>query len=196
MSMRVFYAYLFKENADFSDVDKAREYLADLREKFKKWVPKDMLRWDSFVDKMETQCDVIDQLENDTKQPFKGGVWDYQLQAVIFTKTFDGVNYIAIQFFPSNSTAKFLKENVKLREFWYENQTDEGFDLSDWEEREKFWEAVYEKSGIASELGLVYDIYDGDNFRVSDAIAREFWQLKKARDKKREEKSEEKSEEK
>ena len=189
MSMKVFYAYLFKENAEFADVDRAREYLADLREKFIEWVPKDMLRWDSFYRDMKTEFDVIEALEKDTKDPRKGGVWDYQLQAVVFPKTVDGVNYVAIQFFPSNSTAKFLKENVKLRPFWYENQTDEGFDLPDWEEREKFWEAVYEKCRPASEAGLCCDIYDGNNFMVTDTIAREFWRLK-------EEKSKEKSEEK
>ena len=189
MSMKVFYAYLFKENAEFTDVDRAREYLADLRKKFIEWVPKDMLRWDSFYRDMKTEFDVIEALEKDTKDPRKGGVWDYQLQAVVFPKTIDGVNYVAIQFFPSNSTAKFLKENVKLRPFWYENQTDEGFDLPDWEDREKFWEAVYEKCRPASEVGLCCDIYDGNNFRVTDTIAREFWRLK-------EEKSKEKSEEK
>ena len=187
--MKVFYAYLFKENADFADVDRAREYLAELREKFIEWVPKDMLRWDSFYRDMKTEFDVIEALEKDTKDPRKGGVWDYQLQAVVFPKTVDGVNYVAIQFFPSNSTAKFLKENVKLRPFWYENQTDEGFDLPDWENREKFWEAVYEKCRPASEAGLCCDIYDGNNFMVTDTIAREFWRLK-------EEKSKEKSEEK
>jgi hypothetical protein len=33
--MKVFYAYLFKENAEFSDVDKAREFwsLKEAREK-------------------------------------------------------------------------------------------------------------------------------------------------------------------
>ncbi len=189
MSMKVFYAYLFKENAEFADVDRAREYLADLREKFIEWVPKDMLRWDCFYRNMEGEFDVIEALEKDTKDPRKGGVWDYQLQAVVFAKTIDGVNYVAIQFFPSNSTAKFLKENVNLRPFWYENQTDEGFDLPDWEDREKFWEAVYEKCRPASEVGLCCDIYDGNNFRVTDTIAREFWRLK-------EEKSKEKSEEK
>lgn len=189
MSMKVFYAYLFKENAEFADVDRAREYLAELREKFIEWVPKDMLRWDCFYRNMKDQFDVIEALEKDTKDPRKGGVWDYQLQAVVFPKTVDGVNYVAIQFFPSNSTAKFLKENVKLRPFWYENQTDEGFDLPDWEDREKFWEAVYEKCRPASEVGLCCDIYDGNNFRVTDTIAREFWRLK-------EEKSKEKSEEK
>jgi hypothetical protein len=189
MSMKVFYAYLFKENAEFADVDRARAYLADLRKKFIEWVPTDMLRWDSFYRDMKTEFDVIEALEKDTKQSYKGGVWDYQLQAVIFAKTIDGVNYVAIQFFPSNSTAKFLKENVKLRPFWYENQTDEGFDLPDWEEREKFWEAVYEKCRPASEVGLSCDIYDGNNFMVTDTIAREFWRLK-------EEKSKEKSEEK
>lgn len=194
MSMKVFYAYLFKENAEFADVDRARAYLADLREKFKMWVPTDMLRWDSFYRNMEGEFDVIEALEKDTKQPFKGGVWDYQLQAVIFTRTLDGVNYIAIQFFPSNSTAKFLKDNVNLRPFWYENQTDEGFDLPDWAEREKFWESVYENCRPASELGLVCDIYDGNNFRVTDAIAREFWRQKKARDEKSKEKTEEKGE--
>lgn len=188
MSMRVFYAYLFKENAEFGDVDKAREYLADLREKFIEWVPKDMLRWDWFYRNMKDQLDVIEALEKDTKDPYKEGVWDYQLQAVVFPRTVDGVNYVAIQFFPSNGVVKFLKENVNLREFWYENQTDDGFDLPDYPLREKFWEAVYEKCRAASETGLCCDIYDGNNFRVTDTIAREFWRLKEAREKKSEEK--------
>lgn len=184
MSMKVFYAYLFKENADFSDVDRARAYLADLREKFIKWVPKDMLRWDCFYRNMKDQFDVIKAIEHDTKDPFNGGVWDYQLQATVFPKTVDGVNYVAIQFFPSNGVVKFLRDNVKLREFWYENQTDEGFDLPDYPLREKFWETVYEKFGTPSELGLNCDIYDGSSFRVTDAIAREFWRLKEAKEKK------------
>lgn len=191
MSMRVFYAYLFKENADFSDVDKARAYLADLREKFIKWVPKDMLRWDFFYRNMKDQLDVIKALKHDTKDPFNGGVWDYQLQATVFPKTVDGVNYVAIQFFPSNGVVKFLKDNVKLREFWYENQTDEGFDLPDYPLREKFWETVYEGSGVPCEVGLNCDIYDGSSFRVTDTIAREFWRLKEAKEKKSKEKSEE-----
>lgn len=189
MSMRVFYAYLFKENAEFGDVDKAIEYLADLREKFIEWVPKDMLRWDSFYkDDVNDMLDVIRAIEKDTKDPFKGGVWDYQLQATVFAKTLDGVNYIAFQFFPSNGVVKFLKENVKLREFWYENQTDDGFDLPDYPLREKFWETVYDKCGIPSECGLNCNIYDGISIRVTDTIAREFWRLKEAREKKSEEK--------
>lgn len=185
MSMRVFYAYLFKENADFSDVDKAREYLADLREKFIEWVPKDMLRWDSFYRNIKDHIEVIEAIERDTKVPFNDGVWDYQLQAVVFPRTVDGVNYVAIQFFPSKGVVKFLEENVKLREFWYENQTDEGFDLPDYPLREKFWETVYEKFSVPSEAGLNCDIYDGNNFLVTHKIAREFWRLKEAKEKKK-----------
>ena len=188
MSMRVFYAYLFKENAEFADVDRAREYLADLRKKFIEWVPTDMIRWDSFYRNIKDHIEVIEAIEHDTKQPEKGGVWDYQLQAVIFTRTLDGVNYVAIQFFPSNRTAKFLKENVKLREFWYENQTDEGFDLPDYPLREKFWETVYEVFSVPSEAGLNCNIYDGSSFRATDKIAREFWRLKEAKEKKSKEK--------
>lgn len=178
MSTKVFYAYLFKENAEFGDVDKAREYLADLREKFIEWVPKDMIRWDSFYKDIGDRFDVMQAIEKDTKDPFKGGVWDYQLQATVFAKTLDGVNYIAIQFFPSNGVVKFLKENVKLREFWYENQTDDGFDLPDYPLREKFWESVYDKCGIPSECGLNYNIYDGTNFRVTGTIATAFCKLR------------------
>jgi hypothetical protein len=181
MSMRVFHAYLFKENAEFCDVDKARAYLADLREKFIKWVPKDMIRWDSFYRNLNDQIDVIKALEKDTKDPCNGGVWDYQLQATVFPKTLDGVNYIAIQFFPSNGVVKFLKENVKLREFWYENQTDDGFDLPDYPLREKFWKMVYDGCGVPSERGLNCDIYDGTNFRVTDTIAVAFWKLRDAK---------------
>ena len=177
MSTKVFYAFLFKENAEFGDLDKAREYLADLREKFIKWVPKDMLRWEGFHKDVNDLLDVIRAIEEDTKNPFKGGVWDYQLQAVVFPRTLDGVNYIAIQFFPSNGVVKFLRENVKLREFWYENQTDDGFDLPDYELRGNFWEMVYDGCGVPSERGFTCDIYDGTNFRVTDTIAREYCKM-------------------
>lgn len=183
MSMKVFHAYLFKENAEFGDVDKAREYLADLREKFIEWVPKDMLRWDSFYKDLEGRFDVMKAIENDTKDPFKGGVWGYQLQAVVFPKTVDGVNYIAIQFFPSNGVVKFLRENVKLREFWYENQTDDGFDLPDYPLRGKFWDAVYDSCGVPSERGFTCDVYDGTSFRVTDTIATEFCKMRDAKEK-------------
>lgn len=188
--MKVFYAYLFKENAEFGDVDKARAYLADLRQKFIEWVPKDMLRWDWFYKNLNDHLDVIHAIEKDTKDPFNGGVWDYQLQATVFPRTVDGVNYVAIQFFPSNGVVKFLKENVKLRQFWYENQTDDGFDLPDYPLREKFWETVYDSYGVPCEVGLNCDIYDGRSFRVTDKIAREFWRLKESKEKKSNEKAE------
>ena len=182
MSTKVFYAYLFKENAEFGDLEKARAYLADLREKFIEWVPKDMIRWEAFhKDDVNDMLDVIRAIEKDTKDPFKGGVWDSQLQATVFAKTLDGVNYIAFQFFPSNGVVKFLKENVKLREFWYEDQTDDGFDLPDYPLREKFWEAVYEGCGVPSERGFNYDIYDGTNFRVTGTIATAFCKLRDAK---------------
>lgn len=185
MSTKVFYAYLFKENAEFGDLEKARAYLADLREKFIEWVPKDMIRWEAFhKDDVNDMLDVIRAIEKDTKDPFKGGVWDYQLQATVFAKTLDGVNYIAFQFFPSNGVVKFLKENVKLREFWYENQTDDGFDLPDYPLREKFWETVYDKCGIPSECGLNYNIYDGTSFRVTDTIAREYCKMLRSKEEK------------
>jgi hypothetical protein len=181
MSTKVFYAYLFKENAEFGDLEKARAYLADLRDKFIEWVPKDMIRWDSFYKDIEDRFDVMKAIEKDTKALFKGEVWDYQLLAVVFPRTLDGVNYIAIQFFPSNGVVKFLKENVKLREFWYENQTDDGFDLPDYPLREKFWESVYDGCGVPSELGFSFDIYDGTNFRVTRTIATAFCKLRDAK---------------
>lgn len=179
--MRVLYAYLFKENAEFGDLDKARAYLADLREKFIEWVPKDMIRWEAFHDDVNDMFEVKKAIEQDTKQPEKGGVWDYQLQATVFAKTMDGVNYIAIQFFPSNGVVKFIEENVKLREFWYENQTDDGFDLPDYPLREKFWQMVYDGCGVPSERGFSCDIYDGTNFGVTCTIASAFCKLRDAK---------------
>jgi hypothetical protein len=181
MSTKVFYAYLFKENAEFRDLEKARAYLDDLRDKFIEWVPKDMIRWDSFYKDIEDRFDVMKAIEKDTKALFKGEVWDYQLLAVVFPRTLDGVNYIAIQFFPSNGVVKFLKENVKLREFWYEDQTDDGFDLPDYPLREKFWETVYDGCGAPLERGFNYDIYDGTNFRVTETIATAFCKLREAK---------------
>ena len=50
MSMRVFYAYLFKENAEFKDLYEARKYLNELIEEFVKWAPTDMINWTSFIE--------------------------------------------------------------------------------------------------------------------------------------------------
>lgn len=171
MSMKVFYAYLFKENATFNDLQEARKYINELRNKFIKWVPTDMVKWPKLLelDRLER----MEQLEKDTKDPTIGGLWDYQLQCTMFAKELDGVNYIAFQFFPSRPVAKFLEENVKLREFWYENQTDEGFDLPDWEFRGKFWNAVYDTYWTPSQAGFACDIYDGTQFVTTSNIMSE-----------------------
>lgn len=113
MSMKVFHAYLFKENAEFKDLQEARQYINDLREKFIKWVPTDMIKWTTIM--KLSRAEQMEKLEKDTQDPEIGGVWDYQLQCVMFAREVDGVNYIALQFFPSRPVVKFLKENVKLR---------------------------------------------------------------------------------
>lgn len=176
MSMRVFYAYLFKENAEFKDIYEATKYVNELRQKFIKWVPNDMLKWPKLLEL--DHFGRLKQLEDDTKCPEKGGLWDYQLQCTLFAREVNGVNYIALQFFPSGAAAKFLKENVELREFWYQNQTDDGFDLPDWELRESFWEEVYKEYWSPSRAGLLCDIYDGTDFRTTDSIIMELEKLK------------------
>lgn len=175
MSMRVFYAYLFKKNAEFKDLYEAQKYLNELREQFVEWAPTEMIRWSWPMEK--DFIGRINQLQEDTKNPEKGGVWDYQLQCVIFPREVNGVNYIALQFFPSNATAKFLKKYVKLREFWYQDQTDDGFDLPDWKFRSEFWNAVYDKYCTPNKAGFVCDIYDGTNFGMSDKMIRNLEKL-------------------
>ena len=122
MSTKVYYAYLFKENAEFKDVWEAQKWVNQLRKKFIEWAPKELARWD-FNLKYD-HFNRIKRLEEETKDPRKGGIWDLQLQTLIYCREVDGVNYIAIQFFPSNATARFLHDHVKLREFWYQDQVD------------------------------------------------------------------------
>lgn len=177
MSMRVFHAYLFKENAEFKDINEARKYIRDLEKDYVKWVAKDMSKWTTIL-KLD-RFEQMKKLQSDTKNQEIGGVWDYQLQCIMIAKEVDGVNYIAFQFFPSNPAAKFLREHVKLREFWYENQTDEGFDLPDWDFRRKFWDEVYNDVSSPSKVGFVCDIYDGTNFRTTHDIISELSKLTK-----------------
>lgn len=180
MSMRVFHAYLFKENAEFNDINEARKYVRNLADEYVKWVAKDMVKWETLL-KLD-RFEQMKKLESDTKDPEKGGVWDYQLQCTMFARELNGVNYIALQFFPSNPVAKFLKEHVKLREFWYENQTDEGFDLPDWELRTDFWNKVYDEAWSPSQAGFSCDIYDGTDFRTTHKIMAEFSKLTRAKE--------------
>lgn len=174
MSMRVFYAYLFRENATFNDIQEARTYINELRNKFIKWVPSDMVKMPELPKVLEfDHYEQMKQLEDDTKDPSNDGAWDYQLQCTMFAREIDGVNYIAFQFFPSRRAVKFLEENVMLREFWYENQTDEGFDLPDWEFRSKFWNTVYSNYWNPAQAGFACDIYDGTQFATTSYIIRE-----------------------
>lgn len=184
MSMRVFYAYLFKENATFNDLQDARTYINELRNKFIKWVPKDMVKCPKLLelDRVER----MKRLEEDTKDQSIGGTWDYQLQCTMFAREIDGVNYIAFQFFPSRPVAKFLEENVKLREFWYENQTDDGFDLPDWEFRGNFWNTVYDTCWTPAQAGFACDIYDGTQFATTRSIMSELEVLIEKQEEKKE----------
>lgn len=174
MSMRVFYAYLFRENATFNDIQEASAYINELRTKFIKWVPSDMVKMPKLPEVVEfSHFEQMKMLEDDTKGSSNHGAWDYQLQCTMFAREIDGVNYIAFQFFPSRRVVKFLEENVKLREFWYENQTDEGFDLPDWEFRSKFWNTVYSSYLTPAQAGFACDIYDGTQFAITNSIIRE-----------------------
>lgn len=179
MSMRVFYAYLFKGDAEFRDLYEARKYLNELRKKFVKWVPTEMIMWSKPMEK--DFIGRINQLQEDTQNPEKGGVWDYQLQCVIFPREVNGVNYIALQFFPSNAAVKFLKKHVKLPEFWYQDQVDaedeDGNIPLDWELRSEFWNSVYEDFYTPNKAGFVCDIYDGTDFGMSDEMIRNLEKL-------------------
>lgn len=77
MSTKVYYAYLFKDNAEFKDVWEAQKWVNQLRKKFIAWAPKELARWD-FNLKYD-HFDRIKHLEEDTKDPRKGGIWDLQL---------------------------------------------------------------------------------------------------------------------
>lgn len=176
MSMRVFYAYMYKDHADFSDVYGAQRYLSDIREKFIEWAASDMLRWPSLLSL--DHFDRMRRLEADTKDPTIGGIWDYQLQCSIFCRTFEGVNYIVLHFAPSRPAAKFLSKFIKLPEFWYQDQVDNEDGVpDDYELRSMFWNSVYEKCQPDSVLALSYDIYDGNNFDTTCRIISELERL-------------------
>ena len=65
MSTKVYYAYLFKENAEFKDVWEAQKWVNQLRKKFIAWAPKELARWD-FNLKYD-YFDRIKRLEEETK---------------------------------------------------------------------------------------------------------------------------------
>ena len=167
MSTKVYYAYLFKENAEFKDVWEAHKWVNQLKKKFIEWAPKELARWDYYL--KYDHFDRIKHLEQDTKDPRKGGIWDLQLQTLIYCREVDGVNYIVIRFFPSNATARFLRDTVKLREFWYQDQVDnEDGDPEDYELRGRFWYEVFKDS--YTDVGLACDIYDGNQWNTTCEI--------------------------
>lgn len=177
MSTKIYNAYLFKRDSDFSDLENVQNYLNDLKSKYVDWVAKDMSRFDNLFSLDSDE--IMQSLEKSSSNVDGFHFLDYSLDCIVYSKKFDGHNYIAIQFFPSRASQRFISEHVQLKDFHYQDQTDdEQENEPDWEERKRFWDAVFDKNWTAAENGLGYVFYSGREWLITSRISLKFYKLK------------------
>lgn len=162
MSTKIFNAYLYKKDATFTDLTECLKYMNGLRDKFVNWAAECLSK--NFSVKDMTTSEIAHKLIDSSQKNEYGLPFDIQLQSMVYPCQVNDTNYIVIHFFPSRLTEKFLEEFVsnELHDFSFEDQTDSMFDLPDFDERDEFYDKLFNDTSIPNRCGFTCDIFYAD----------------------------------
>ena len=178
MSMTIYPAYLYKENATIEDVAKLVKELAAVKEKYIPYVVNMFLDKDKYYRSLITSDFFPDaetaykrlwvdhdysfreRIKKDTASYERGMLLDIMCNVVIYFHN----NKIVIHGF--SSIKNFFKDNFNYPDYSYydiwacDEVTEEMSE--EFSKRKEFYDSLYEKSGIPSNNGLVFDFYADD----------------------------------
>lgn len=152
--------------------DLNKVYIEDCKEFINKCTP-DLPE----LDRWEFEKYILDKIDDGNKSIERGMPFDIDTSIMVYQH--DGK--IVLHFFNLNSykypkTREVIEKNLKFYGWWNNVDPDENCSEEEWNEREKFFEGMFEKykSDVPSDCGLVYDFYDSLKiFEVVEEIARE-----------------------
>ena len=189
MSCCIYPAYLYKDNATLEDVSNLVKELHEIKQKFLPYMIKtfktDIVLKGSIERMYPTAEDafkirwgrhdhsLVNRIKKETAGYERGCIFDFQCDVVIYFVD----NKIVLHGFCSSNTEKFFKENFKsLKDYsYYDIYAGDGpiskKMAKDFSERGDFYDKVFEKSTIPSNVGLQYEFYNDDLlYDLEDAL--------------------------
>ena len=172
MSMNVWNAYLFgRLNA--KTVADCVKWLGEAKKAYYEYLVDNMGKYlQNFVDEGKSLHDFAQRVRDDILSPERSKFFsvDLDVSVIMYQKK------IVLLFWPQSMFAnEFLKERTAgLQEWWYTNQTDDGWDDPNYRQREKFWESFGDDFRKFSDGSFIYELFEKtETFRFAvDAATR------------------------
>lgn len=188
MSMRIFNAYLYKDKADFGDIDKCIQDLVKIKKQYIPWIVKNIVNEKLFIDinylkeeylnkpkKSEGFFKLVDDIKKDCASMDIGHTFDFSFDVSVYMHN----NKIVLHNFISRITDDFLKEYFKdYKDYSFYDYSDGGVGRltkkrkAELEEIGEFYESLFNDTGIPSNVGLSFEMFrTGDAYELVKQLA-------------------------
>lgn len=188
MGMRIFNAYLYKDKADFGDIDKCIQDLVKIKKQYIPWIVKNIVNGKLFIDvnylkeeylnkskKSEGFFKLVDDIKKDCASMDIGHTFDFSFDVSVYMHN----NKIVLHNFISRITDDFLKEYFKdYKDYSFYDYSDGGVGRltkkrkAELEEIGEFYESLFNDTGIPSNVGLSFEMFRaGDAYELVKQLA-------------------------
>ena len=179
MSMHIFNAYLYKDKAEFGDIDKCIQDLVKIKKQYIPWIVKNIVNGKLFIDvedlkeeylnkskKSEGFFKLVDEIKKDCSSMETGHTFDFSFDVSVYMHN----NKIVLQNFISRTTDDFLKEYFKdYKDYSFYDYSDGGVGRLTKKRRDEleeiggFYESLFNDTGIPSNVGLSFEMFRNDD---------------------------------
>lgn len=191
MGMHIFNAYLYKDKADFNDIDKCIQDLVKIKKQYIPWIVKNIINGKLFIDvdflkeeyfNKSKESDgffkLVDDIKKDCSSVEIGYTFDFSFNVIVYMHN----NKIVLHNFISRTTAKgFLKEYFKdYKDYSFYDYSDGGVGRltkkrkAELEEIGGFYESLFDDTGIPANVGLSFEMFSDDVYdlvsQLEDAL--------------------------
>ena len=191
MSMHIFNAYLYKDKAEFGDIDKCIQDLVKIKKQYIPWIVKNIINGKLFINverlkeeyfnkskKSEGFFKLVDDIKKDCSSVEAGHMFDFSFNVSVYMHD----NKIVLHNFISRTTDDFLKEYFKnYKDYSFYDYSDGGISRLTKKRRDElaeiggFYESLFDDTGIPSNVGLSFEMFSDDDvydlvMKLEDAL--------------------------
>lgn len=177
--MHIFNAYLYKDKADFNDIDKCIQDLVEIKKQYIPWIVKNIINGKLFInverlkeeyfnesEESEGFFKLVDDIKKDCSSMYIGYTFDFSFDVSVYMHN----NKIVLHNFISRRTDDFLKEYFKdYKDYSFYDYSDGGVGRltkkrkAELEEIGSFYESLFDDTGIPANVGLSFEMFSDDD---------------------------------
>lgn len=177
--MHIFNAYLYKDKADFNDIDKCIQDLVKIKKQYIPWIVKNIINGKLFInadrlkeeyfntsEESEGFFKLVDDIKKDCSSVETGHTFDFSFDVSVYMHN----NKIVLHNFISCITDDFLKEYFKdYKDYSFYDYSNGGVGRltkkrkAELEEIGGFYESLFDDTGIPANVGLSFEMFSDDD---------------------------------